>query len=79
VNLSIVKNKFTFDRSNLFSPLEGSADIWDGFAGVRFARELTHGISAHARADIGTGDSDVTWNIILFVEWRYIDLFQGLY
>jgi len=68
-----VKNKFTFNRSNLFNPLEGSADIWDGFAGARFTRKLTEGISVHARADIGTGNSDVLWNIILFVEWRYND------
>ncbi|NQT70189.1 MAG: hypothetical protein HQ552_11475 [Desulfobacteraceae bacterium] len=66
-----VKNKFTFDKSNLFSPLEGSANIWDGFGGARFARKLTEGISAHARADIGTGDSDVVWNIVLSMEWRY--------
>jgi hypothetical protein len=68
-----VKNKFTFNRSDLFSPLEDSADIWDGFAGARFARKLTESISAHARADIGTGNSDVVWNINLFVEWRYND------
>jgi len=68
-----VKNRFTFERGDLFDPLEGSANIWDGFAGVRFTGKMTESISARARADIGTGDSDMVWNAILTVDWRYND------
>jgi len=68
-----VKNTFTFERGSLFDPLESSANIWDGFIGVRFTGKMTESISAHARADIGTGDSDMVWNAILTVDWRYTD------
>jgi len=68
-----VKNVFTFKGGDLFDPLEGSANIWDGFAGVRFTGKMTKSISARARADIGTGDSNMVWNTILTVDWRFTD------
>lgn len=66
-----VRNTFTFQRADLFDPLEGSAHIWDGFAGIRSTGKMTESINAHARADIGTGDSDMVWNLIISVDWRY--------
>ena len=43
-------------------PFDGRDDVWDAIVGVRGLAELSDKWWLTNRFDIGTGDSDLTWN-----------------
>jgi len=59
----------------------GPNETWvDGFAGARCELAFNEAFSLSARADIGTGMSDLTWNILAMADYkfnRHISVFAG--
>ena len=66
-------NTFSFNHISRVDDLSAKIDLWDGFGGVRFIGHITQSISATVRADAGAGSSDLVWNTIATVDWRYKD------
>ncbi|MCS7032577.1 MAG: porin family protein [Phycisphaerae bacterium] len=63
---------------NLDFPLAGvdvsGERFWaDGLAGVRTSLDVTDDLSLFARADVGTGGSDLAWNVIVGARLRLGD------
>ena len=48
--------------------------IKDVFIGGRYIRDINHKWSVIARADVGTGDSDLVWNALLAFDYRFTKL-----
>jgi len=66
-----VEDKLSFD--NLLPTIEASGSVLDGFAGGRITGRVTDSINAHARGDIGTGQTKFLWNVMLGMDWQYKD------
>jgi hypothetical protein len=52
------------------SSATGSGHIWDGIVGVRGAIVLGEGWSLPFHFDVGTGDTDLTWQAIALVPYK---------
>lgn len=53
--------------------LDASASLLDGFAGLRYVAPLGERWSISLRADVGAGDSDLSWNAIGLVGYGFGD------
>ena len=51
--------------------------INDFFIGGRYVRQINDKWSFLGRADIGAGDSDLVWNAVLAVDYRFTKLLSG--
>ncbi|NJN46434.1 MAG: hypothetical protein HC808_08120 [Candidatus Competibacteraceae bacterium] len=51
--------------------LSQSVSLWDGIVGVRGQFDLSDRWSVPYYADVGTGDSDLTWQVLLGVTYRF--------
>jgi hypothetical protein len=52
-------------------------DINDFFVGGRYIRDMSERWTFIGRADIGTGDSDVVWNLIVSADYQFNDLLSA--
>ncbi|TSD86799.1 hypothetical protein FFK22_020280 [Mycobacterium sp. KBS0706] len=68
------KGQGPFGRSRGFSD---SATIIDGLVGVRAGVELGDGFSLIGYADIGAGNSDLTWQVLGAVEYSFNNSISG--
>jgi hypothetical protein len=68
------KGQGPFGRSRGFSD---SATIIDGLVGVRAGVELGDGFSLVGYADIGAGNSDLTWQVLGAVEYSFSNSISG--
>ncbi|MGF6227742.1 opacity protein-like surface antigen [Inquilinus ginsengisoli] len=69
-----LKGQGPFDRSRDF---DDSATIVDGIVGVRAGVELGDGFSLIGYADIGAGNSDLTWQVLGAVEYSFSNSVSG--
>lgn len=69
-----LKGQGPFGRSRGFSD---SATIVDGLVGVRAGVELGDGFSLIGYADIGAGNSDLTWQMLGAVEYSFSNSVSG--
>lgn len=53
--------------------VDSTEDWWDVFAGVRFWTYFTDKWTLITRGDIGTGGSDVVWNLSFIVDYQFKD------
>jgi len=67
------KLEYSADKIDFSINRSAHANIWDGFAGVRFTGYILDSLSTVVRADVGGGTSDLVWNISALLDWRYID------
>ena len=51
--------------------LDVSESWWDGFVGLRTFTHITDNLTVVGRADIGTGGSDITWNLSALIDYRF--------
>ena len=51
--------------------VDGRDDVWDGIVGIRGVSELSDKWWLNYRFDIGTGDSDLTWNAVAQFGYAY--------
>jgi hypothetical protein len=51
--------------------------INDFFVGGRYIREINDKWSFVGRADVGAGDSDLVWNVLLAFDYRFTKLLSG--
>ena len=54
-----------------FTKETASADVWDGVVGIRGFYNLTDRWFVPYRADIGTGDSDFTWQALTGIGYKF--------
>ncbi len=52
-------------------------EVWDGIVGLRLEQDLTEKIFCSFYGDVGTGDSDLTWQILAGVGYRFSDAFSA--
>ena len=52
------------------------AKIWDGIVGMRVQHEFTDKLFCSVYGDVGTGDSDLTYQILADVGYRFNDRFS---
>ncbi len=44
---------------------------WDGFIGLRIFTHITDNLTFIGRGDVGTGGSDITWNVLALIDYRF--------
>jgi len=71
VRYMYIENKFDFYNDNL-NTLSANGNVWDGFGGIRLTGIMTDSLTATVRADVGGGNSDLVWNAVALVNWRYL-------
>ena len=69
--------KSIFDGSLI--DLEGSGNVWDGIIGLKGTYDFNEKWFMPFQADIGTGDTDVTWQAFAGIGYKYenFDLILG--
>lgn len=55
---------------------EGDRSLTDFYVGGRLFAPLSDTWTGALRADVGTGDSDLTWNVVAAVDWQPSDGFS---
>ena len=52
------------------------ADIWDGIVGLRLEQNLSDKLFCSFYGDVGTGTSDLTWQILAGIGYRFTENFS---